>query len=210
MSPVEACPVPCGGCIRRQCPDLCRIDNDDNERPSARATSHETTSASTSRLFASDGQNLGGFEGERLLASDYMTFPSVTAANTRSASRDRTLERHLGNELANGNNLSNKRDAAPSNPQPQHQHLRLEEIVTAGPSKPPGLPRAQSMESGPSANVGSLRLDTGGRSRYFGPTAASQWLRDVSLYSSFIAISKRILSRPGEARADHVLSARFN
>jgi hypothetical protein len=40
--------------------------------------------------------------------------------------------------------------------------------------------QAAPLDSQPPTNVGSLRLDKGGRSRFFGPTAASQWLRDVS------------------------------
>jgi len=61
----------------------------------------------------------------------------------------------------------------------QSKHLRLDARPT-GSEHSHETRQAQGVESVTSANVGSLRLDTGGRSRYFGPTAASQWLRDVS------------------------------
>lgn len=61
----------------------------------------------------------------------------------------------------------------------QSNHLRVDARPT-GSDDSHETRQAPGVESVTSANVGSLRLDTGGRSRYFGPTAASQWLRDVS------------------------------
>ena len=174
--------MPCGGCIRRQCPDACHIDNDDNDRVSARATSHDTTSANTSQLFPSNDQSLSIFsERQQFLSNEYMAFPSETVISTRSASQDRIIVARPGiRDTGEGHNVSSERDAAHFDRQAQRQQPLLDDGTTAEePSTSLEPLQAQSIDSGPSANVGSLRLDTGGRSRYFGPTAASQWLRDV-------------------------------
>lgn len=163
-------PVPCGGCIRRLCPDLCQnIDEGNLVRGTPRVRSSETP-LGRSQACAADTRPIVGSEVEQVNANDYMSFPSIPISSPLLVPGDHELVA----QLAWGDDPEDYSRTSDSNT------TQLRDTRPAGPINSHETRQAQGVKSGPSANVGSLRLDTGGRSRYFGPTAASQWLRDVS------------------------------
>lgn len=114
---------------------------------------------------------------EPVHANDHISLPSIPIASQRLMSRDQVPDfQPAWSSLADGHILSAESNVAQTGTHSQYHQLHLDAMADV----PNEMRKLESVESGPSANVGSLRLDTGGRSRYFGPTAASQWLRDVS------------------------------
>ena len=170
--------VPCDGCVRRQCPHLCQLsERDDTIRSPTRAEGQETSSLGASRSRTTDSRTLQISASEHAQANDPITIPSMSSSNPSLVSRDHvSVVQPTWSNLTQVHNLSEGCNVARGNDEAQYQQLHLDALTGC----PNEIQQVQSVESGPSANFGSLRLDTGGRSRYFGPTAASQWLRDVS------------------------------
>ena len=166
--------MPCGGCIRRLCPNLCQgIEKDNVARHTPRARSSEAP-LGRSQAFTAGAQPLVGSEDEQMDVNDYISFPSIPISSPLFVSQDH----ESGAQLEWGDVPEDYSRMSASNTA-QSNHL-LPDVRPGGSNKSQGTRQTQGVESDPSTNVGSLRLDTGGRSRYFGPTAASQWLRDVS------------------------------
>jgi len=137
-----------------------------------KARSSEAASGG-SQAFAIDTGSIVGSGHESVKDNNYISFPSIPILSPLMVTQDHESEALLAwGNITEDYSLSSA-NAAQSN------HLRVDARPT-GSDNSHETRQAPGVESVTSANVGSLRLDTGGRSRYFGPTAASQWLRDVS------------------------------